>query len=105
MGKWRDVASAVPYNVLSKHPVGRGIAPAAILCSAVSVNIGVWLPEQLVHTDFGLLSISYPVSEIFLIFLYLMLQELQAAPAQSLPRTHGSRPGAGRLPCRKGFTR
>ena len=40
------------------------------------------LLEQLVHTDFELLSISYFVSEIFLISLYLMLQELKAAPAQ-----------------------
>ena len=80
----------------------RSPSHATILFLAVGVNIGVWLLEQLVHTDFELLSISYLVSEIFLISLYLMLQ---AAPAQSLPRTHGSRPGAGRLPCRKGFTR
>ena len=60
----------------------RSPSHATILFLAVGVNIGVWLLEQLVHTDFELLSISYFVSEIFLISLYLMLQELKAAPAQ-----------------------
>ena len=61
----------------------RSPSHVAILFSAVGVNIAVWLLEQLVHTDFELLSISYLVSELFLLSLYLMLQELHtAAPAQ-----------------------
>ena len=62
----------------------RSPSHATILFLAVGVNIGVWLLEQLVHTDFELLSISYFVSEIFLISLHLMLQELKATPAQPL---------------------
>lgn len=58
---------------------------AAILFSAVGVNIGVWLLEQLVHTDFELLSISYLISELFLIALYLMLQELSTAAVPAQP--------------------
>ena len=48
---------------------------AVILLVAVFVNIGVWLLEQLVKIDFEFLSISYIISELFLISLYLMLQE------------------------------
>ena len=54
----------------------------AILFCAVGVNIGVWLLGQLVHTDFELLSISYLISEFFLLALSMMLQELkQDSPA------------------------
>ena len=63
----------------------RSPSHATILFLAVGVNIGVWLLEQLVHTDFELLSISYLISELFLLTLYLMLQELSNAPAQALP--------------------
>ena len=48
---------------------------AIILLVAVFVNIGVWLLEQLVKMDFEFLAISYIISELFLISLYLMLQE------------------------------
>ncbi len=48
---------------------------AIILAMAVFVNMGVWLLEQLVKFDFELLSISYIVSELFLLSLYLLLQE------------------------------
>ncbi|MBQ8000866.1 MAG: hypothetical protein IJ298_06540 [Ruminococcus sp.] len=48
---------------------------AVILAIAVFVNIGVWLLEQLVKIDFEILSVSYIVSELFLLGLYLLLQE------------------------------
>ena len=48
---------------------------AVILAIAVFVNIGVWLLEQIVKIDFELLSVSYIVSELFLLGLYLLLQE------------------------------
>ena len=50
---------------------------AITLAGAVLVNIGVWLLEQLVQVDFELLSISYIISELFLLSLYLMLQEAE----------------------------
>lgn len=48
---------------------------AAFLAVAVFVNIGVWLLEQIVETDFEILSVSYIISELFLLGLYLLLQE------------------------------
>jgi len=44
------------------------------MSAAVFVNIGVWLLEQIVHIDFELLSVSYIVSELFLLLLCLLLQ-------------------------------
>ena len=51
------------------------------LFMSLTVNIVVWLVEQLVHTDFELLSLSYIISELFLLSLYFMLQHFPAAPA------------------------
>lgn len=48
---------------------------AVILLIAVSVNIGVWLIEQLVKLDFEILSISYIISESFLLGLHLIMSE------------------------------
>ena len=59
-------------------------AHAAILTFAVFVNIGVWLLEQLVQMDFELLSVSYIITEFFLISLYMILQERETPP-QPLP--------------------
>ena len=50
-------------------------AHAAILAVAVFVNIGVWLLEQLIRTDFEILSVSYIISELFLLGLYLLISE------------------------------
>jgi DNA-binding CsgD family transcriptional regulator len=52
------------------------VIPAVV----VSVNIGVWLMEQLIRFDFEFLSVSYIISEIFLLSLYLMLQENEKQP-------------------------
>lgn len=48
---------------------------AVVLLIAVFINIGVWLLEQLVSIDFELLAISYIISEMFLLSLYLIMQE------------------------------
>ena len=48
---------------------------AVIIASAVFINIGVWLLEQLVRIDFEILSVSYIITELFLLALHLMLQE------------------------------
>ena len=45
-----------------------------ILCS-VMTNIGVWLMEQLVDIDFEFLSVSYIVSELFLLGVSFLVQE------------------------------
>ena len=57
------------------------------LMMAVFVNIGVWLLEQFVNCDIELLAVSYIISELFLISLYLIRREqermLAAIPAQT----------------------
>ena len=47
---------------------------AIIILVAVFVNILVWLFEQLVRIDFEILSISYIITELFMISVYLMIQ-------------------------------
>ena len=48
---------------------------AVFLGMAVFVNIGVWLLEQAVHSEFELLAISYIISELFLLGLHLLVTE------------------------------
>jgi len=48
---------------------------AVIIAIAVFVNIGVWFIEQLVAIDFEMLSISYIISELFLLGVHLVMNE------------------------------
>ena len=48
---------------------------AAVLIVAVFSNIIVWLMEQLVRVEFELLSVSYIITELFLLGLFLLTQE------------------------------
>ena len=50
---------------------------ALILAIAVLVNIGVWLIEQLASFDFEMLSVSYIISELFLLGVHLVMRENQ----------------------------
>ncbi len=50
------------------------ISHAIFILVSVFVNICVWLFGQLVKTDFEFLSISYIITELFLISVYLMIQ-------------------------------
>lgn len=52
-------------------------AHAIILAIAVFVNIGVWFIEQLVSIEFEMLSISYIISELFLLGVQLIMTENQ----------------------------
>ena len=67
------MVAVIAYSIIKK----RISSPAhgMILTFAVLVNIGVWLMEQRVKLDFEMLSVSYIISELFLLGLYLMLQE------------------------------
>lgn len=62
------------------------IVHATILAIAVFVNIGVWLIEQLVQIDFEILSVSYIISESFLLGLNLLLVEAQRQKEQTAPQ-------------------
>jgi DNA-binding CsgD family transcriptional regulator len=48
---------------------------AVILTIAVFVNIGVWLIEQIVDINFEFLSISYIITELFLLSLQFLMTE------------------------------
>ena len=50
-------------------------AQVYILLGAVLVNILVWLSEQLVSIQFEMLSVSYLITELFLLGVYLLQQE------------------------------
>lgn len=53
------------------------VAHAVILAIAVLVNIGVWLIEQLTNIDFEFLSVSYIISELFLMGVHYVMNENQ----------------------------
>lgn len=67
---------AVLIYVVKKKKLRLNIQ-SVILVVAVLGNIGVWLLEQLVNIDFEFLSVSYIFSELFLLSLYLMVQEIE----------------------------
>lgn len=52
-------------------------AHTIIIAIAVFVNIGVWLIEQLVSLEFEFLSVSYIISEPFLLGVHLVMNEMQ----------------------------
>lgn len=53
-------------------------AHGVFLALAVFVNIGVWAIEQLVSIHFEILSLSYIISEVFLLGVHLVIQENQS---------------------------
>lgn len=61
------------YAKISKRIVS--IIHASVILCAVLVNISVWLMEQLIKFDFEFLSVSYIVSELFLLGISLVIQE------------------------------
>lgn len=63
------------------------ISHAAILAIAVFVNIGVWMIEQLVRIDFEILSVSYIISESFLLGLHLFMAEHERKNVQQMQNT------------------
>ena len=81
-------------------------AYAVLLSCAVYVNIGVWFLEQIVRIDFEMLSVSYILSELFLLGLCLMVQETQKEQEKSLaagknPVSHEGHASDEEKPCEK----
>ena len=52
-------------------------AHAVIIAIAVFVNIGVWFIEQMTSIEFEMLSISYIISELFLLGAHIVMNENQ----------------------------
>ena len=62
------------------------VSHMTVLAMAALLNIGVWFMEQLVHTDFELLAVSYIISELFLLSLDMMIrQSISALPQPPVP--------------------
>ena len=64
---------AIAFSIAKKQLESTG--HAAILAIAVFVNIGVWLIEQVVDINFEILSVSYVITEMFLLGLHILLKE------------------------------
>ena len=66
-------------------------AYSVILAAAVFINICVWLVEKFISVEFELLSVSYIITELFLLGLNYLIVENEkqakkiAAPAESKP--------------------
>ena len=56
------------------------LAYSLILAMAVFVNIGVWLVEQFIMLQFEILSLSYIISELFLLGLHFFIKEMEKRP-------------------------
>lgn len=67
------MAAIILYALIMKRVFH--VKHAVLLLCAVFGNLGVWLIEQLVPADFEFLSISYIITELFLLFLYALLQD------------------------------
>lgn len=48
---------------------------AAMVALVVLLNLLIWFIEQIINTDFEVLSVSYIVSELLLLFIYSMLRD------------------------------
>ena len=97
LGYFSAMVSFIVYATL-KDKI-ESLAYAVLLAIAVFVNIGVWLIEQLVRIDFEFLSISYIISESFLLGLHLMISEtarnqLQPADPSPIPDAAATVPDA-----------
>jgi len=72
LGYFTMMIATTIYAIIKKKI--ESVSHAIIILVAVFVNILVWLFEQLVKIDFEILSISYITTELFLLSVYLMIQ-------------------------------
>ena len=79
----------------------KSFAQAVIIAMAVFVNICVWFLEQMVEINFEFLSVSYIISELFLLGLYLVVQEDSSAlvhPVETESETEAETPESSKNP-------
>ena len=75
LGYFAAMVSTIVYATV-KDKID-SLAHAVIIAIAVFVNIGVWLIEQLVYIPFEVLSVSYVISESFLLGLHILMAEAE----------------------------
>lgn len=71
LGYFSAMVSTIIYSIVRKRLANTYYG--MILVIAVFINLGVWLIEQMVRIDFEILSVSYIISECFLLGLYFMI--------------------------------
>lgn len=72
LGHFALMISTIIYSIVKKKI--ESVSHAVIILVAVFVNILVWLLEQLVEVNFEFLAVSYIISELFLLAVYVMMQ-------------------------------
>lgn len=75
LGYFAVMAAVIIHAAIIKKL--NSVAHAVVLLIAVFVNLGVWLIEQLVSINFEFLSVSYVISELFLLGLHMFLRETE----------------------------
>lgn len=94
LGYFTAMLTVIGYSAAKKKV--SSTAEAVVLLIAVAVNLGVWFIEQLARIDFEVLSVSYIISELFLLGIHLVKAEqvkrfeqtvpvVEAAPAAEVP--------------------
>lgn len=73
----------IVYSIIKKRITSS--SHSTILAAAVFGNIAVWGIEQLILIDFEFLSITYIITELFLLMLFIMLQNQQDISESNLP--------------------
>lgn len=74
MGHFAAMLAVIIYARISKKI--KSSSQTILLLSAVFINLCVWLMEQFVDLDFEVLSISYIASELFLLGISLLIQDI-----------------------------
>lgn len=99
LGYFGAMVSAIVYATVKEKV--ESISYAAILAVAVFINIGVWLIEQFIDIQFEILSVSYIISEAFLLGLHLLIAESEKKKAQPALQTPEDPPAADLDPTEK----
>ena len=76
-GSFGAMIGIVVYSFLKHHITS--YKQAAIICWVVFVNIAVWFVEQMIDVEFEFLCVSYLATELFLVLMYVMLQDYETA--------------------------
>ena len=74
MGHFTTMLAVIIYARVSKKI--KSSSQAVLLLTAVFINLCVWLMEQVVDLDFEVLSVSYIASELFLLGISLLIQDI-----------------------------
>ena len=87
LGIFSAIVAAIIYAIAKKKISSP--ANSVILAAAVFINIGVWFVEQMVDMDFEILSVSYIISEIFLLSVNVLMSENRKLQASAEPTAQG----------------